>query len=278
MTDSSLNPPVIIGALGGSGTRVVAQFLLEAGVFLGDDLNEPLDNLTAVLLLNRRQSLLDRDAIFRALDLLRQYMTSSRPFSGADQDFLRALATEERQQHSREFLEDRLAHLLERRDERAPGRWGWKMPPSHIFLRDILQWSDTARYLHVRRHPLDMAYSSNRNQLRMWGPVMLGRDIADTPDEALRYWIESERRIDSARSEFGDRVHVITYEALCGDKRKTLNGILDFFELQNRDGLVETFERQISSAGSIGRYKLHHYTELDRVSLSRIERMGYQVG
>lgn len=123
-----------------------------------------------------------------------------------------------------------------------------------------------------------MAYSGNKNQLRMWGPVMLGRDIADTPDDALRYWIESERRIDSVQSEFADRVRVISYEELCTDKRKTLNGVLDFFELEDRDGLVEAFESQISSAGSIGRYKLHDYAGLDRESLNRIERMGYQIG
>ena len=34
-----------IGALGGSGTRAVAQFIIDLGVYLGDDLNFANDNL-----------------------------------------------------------------------------------------------------------------------------------------------------------------------------------------------------------------------------------------
>ena len=36
---------IAIGALGGSGTRAVAQVFLEAGIYMGDDLNRANDNL-----------------------------------------------------------------------------------------------------------------------------------------------------------------------------------------------------------------------------------------
>ena len=36
---------IAIGALGGSGTRVVAQILKNSGIYIGDNINHPNDNL-----------------------------------------------------------------------------------------------------------------------------------------------------------------------------------------------------------------------------------------
>jgi hypothetical protein len=41
----SVIPPVAIGAIGGSGTRVGAGLLTILGYYIGDDLNEEFDNL-----------------------------------------------------------------------------------------------------------------------------------------------------------------------------------------------------------------------------------------
>ena len=45
-------PPVVVGGIGGSGTRVIAEMLVELGCHIGDDLNKSLDNLWFVLLFN----------------------------------------------------------------------------------------------------------------------------------------------------------------------------------------------------------------------------------
>src|ERR1700675_795212 len=47
------DPPLVIGGIGGSGTRVAAQLLIELGFYLGDDLNPALDNLTSTFLFKR---------------------------------------------------------------------------------------------------------------------------------------------------------------------------------------------------------------------------------
>lgn len=48
-----MNKKIIsIGALGGSGTRAIAQVLIQADVFMGDDLNNSSDNLFFTRLLN----------------------------------------------------------------------------------------------------------------------------------------------------------------------------------------------------------------------------------
>jgi hypothetical protein len=45
--------PIIIGGLGGSGTRIVAEILKKFGYYLGNDLNIANDNLLYTLLLKR---------------------------------------------------------------------------------------------------------------------------------------------------------------------------------------------------------------------------------
>ena len=47
--------PVVIGGVGGSGTRVIAEILRELKFFIGNDLNGPLDNLTYTLLFKRKK-------------------------------------------------------------------------------------------------------------------------------------------------------------------------------------------------------------------------------
>ncbi len=46
-------PPVVIGGVGGSGTRLIAQILKDLGYFMGNDLNEANDNLLFPLLFKR---------------------------------------------------------------------------------------------------------------------------------------------------------------------------------------------------------------------------------
>jgi hypothetical protein len=45
--------PVAIGGLGGSGTRIVAEMLAAGGVYIGEDLNDALDNQWFTLLMKR---------------------------------------------------------------------------------------------------------------------------------------------------------------------------------------------------------------------------------
>lgn len=39
------NPIIAIGGLGGSGTRAVAEVFIQAGLFMGDELNKSNDTL-----------------------------------------------------------------------------------------------------------------------------------------------------------------------------------------------------------------------------------------
>ena len=45
--------PTVISGVGGSGTRVIAQILVELGFFIGHDLDRAMDNLSFSLLFMR---------------------------------------------------------------------------------------------------------------------------------------------------------------------------------------------------------------------------------
>ena len=61
--------PLVIGGLGGSGTRVIAQLVNDLGFYLGSHLNEPLDNLWFTFFLRRIGSDLILDLVTVAFDL-----------------------------------------------------------------------------------------------------------------------------------------------------------------------------------------------------------------
>ena len=76
--NGELSGPVIIGGVGGSGTRVVAEIINLLGFYIGDDLNPAKDNLWFLLLFKRprwfRRARHDKHEIFTGLSLLSKAM------------------------------------------------------------------------------------------------------------------------------------------------------------------------------------------------------------
>jgi len=67
--------PVIIFGVGGSGTRIMAKLLSELNYYIGNDLNEALDNMTFTFLFRRpswffNQSIKDKNEIIHGLNIL----------------------------------------------------------------------------------------------------------------------------------------------------------------------------------------------------------------
>ncbi|PLX51195.1 MAG: hypothetical protein C0613_00910 [Desulfobulbaceae bacterium] len=76
--NNSKNGPWVIGGVGGSGTRVVAEIFAALGVYIGNDLNAASDNLLYTLLFKRPrwflQNRTDPHALGIGFDLLRKIM------------------------------------------------------------------------------------------------------------------------------------------------------------------------------------------------------------
>ena len=64
------HPNIVIGGVGGSGTRLIAMIVASLGLNIGNDLNESFDNLTFTLLFKRHNILKISDEEFNKLLIL----------------------------------------------------------------------------------------------------------------------------------------------------------------------------------------------------------------
>ena len=88
---NTLPGPIVIGGVGGSGTRVLAEILRSLDIFIGNDLNESLDNLTYTLLFKRRRWFYrhckSNAELSRGLGVLERTMISAGKLKGAGFSF-----------------------------------------------------------------------------------------------------------------------------------------------------------------------------------------------
>ncbi len=129
--------PVAIGAVGGSGTRLMARTLEAMGVAMATPVNSAGDALEWPPM----RRLLSDSMLAR---FPREHILNN-AFSG---------------------LEQLLA--LRRHNLGLSGRSGWKVPTTHLWLAELAQFFPGMQYIHLIRNGLDMAYSGNQRQAQHW--------------------------------------------------------------------------------------------------------------
>jgi Sulfotransferase family len=247
---SSGAPPVAIGGVGGSGTRLVAQLVQELGVHLGSDLNQANDTLWFTLLFKRREILQCGDVEFDMLtNVLVSGLRGGQPFDGDTRSLLGALANDDRPQHPAPWLKARADSLSDAAGRPSlESRWGWKEPNTHVVIERLWQRLPTLRYVHVVRHGLDMAYSSNQNQLGLWGQRMLGDDGPSTPARSLAYWCKVHQCMQELLAKGPERMYWLDYDLLCRQPREALEPFLEF--LGYDPGLAANLVSRIQPPGA----------------------------
>lgn len=199
---------LVIGALGGSGTRAVADAFSRIGYVHGPALNRSRDCLSFTYLFVRTgwmhgpvPPVADRLAVLR-----RVAVSGTAPEAPP------------------------LDRLTDAVTERVPPAGSQpfmiKEPNSHIFADAILdEWPD-ASFLFVHRHPLDMAFSGNTNQLKRWGP-QLGIDAAGSgsPEAAqLDLWIRAYETQVQRRTRYPGRTGELDYDRFVQAPEAVLSG------------------------------------------------------
>lgn len=236
----NLKRPIVIGGSGGSGTRVVAEVLIRAGVYLGHDLNKANDDLLFTYLF-KRPSHFDRltSENLHTYDPL--YTIHERLLLGRLPSTIKGwlLLLEAGWDHVfREKYYD--LHWVLSRWQRVilytspilPRFWGWKEPHNMFFLCGIHAHYPNSRYIHVLRHGLDMAYSSNQQQLRNWGGKFHLDSNDSTPRNRFEFWCRSNKfAINTAQRCFSDRFFIVKLEDLCLQKESVINRLFDFVGL-----------------------------------------------
>ena len=287
--------PVVVGALGGSGTRLVAALLAELGYFLGSDLNAERDNLTFTLLFKRRRWL-ERDVprdpaqVHTGLRILEKTMLTAQPLDEGERRFLRR-AVREVALHGYDHRHRGAgawplvrAHRLLRAQPLDPRRfrgWGWKEPNSHLFLPELVEHFPGLRFVYVLRHGLDMACSSNDTQLRLWGPrygVELGRGRQAHARAMLEFWIRvSERVIEQGHRELGQRFLVLPFDRLIESPEQGLASLLAFLSIDPAEVDLRRLLALPVRPASIGRYKRRGLEPFTPRLLEGVRALGFAI-
>jgi Sulfotransferase family len=270
--------PVAIGGIGGSGTRVVATLLHMLGYFLGDDLNEFMDNLWFTLLFKRRSILVESESDFCSLvSLFFSRMSGIATLSESERARVFLLAEQERLEHSREWLIERAYSFSNGKTSKRSGQsWCWKEPNTHIVIDHIFRFQPNLRYIHVVRHPLDMAVSSNQNQLQHWGPIFLNRDVSTIePRLSLSYWCAAHRRIIEFARSWPERTMIIEFDALCAVPNRHCAQIARFLGTELRADVAANFRKFVRRPESSWRVRSHELAQYDPSDLAYVGEIGY---
>lgn len=277
---------IAVGGLGGSGTRVIARMLQLLDIYVGGSLNSKLDNLWFTLLFKRT-------TWFRAMPEPYDFFFALRMFRRAMEDGLAGNLPREAEERLRtikvearrtgeslgltattleEFLSSR------RYDRRRFRGWGWKEPNTHVFLPQIAAAFPNLKYVHVIRNGLDMAFSSNQQQLANWG-ALIGRVDVDgvrlSPKMALDFWIAANRRATDIGNVLGpDMFHLLNYDRLCANPDEEIRSLLRFLRLDGL-GADPALLKQIVAPVSVGRFKNHPDHGFTPDQLEAVRELGF---
>lgn len=295
--------PLVIGAVGGSGTRLVTQILQTAGYYMGemsgsDQTGGALDSLWFNFLLRRpawfaKHHEQHPEKIMQGLSILEKIM-SGKPVR-AKKDLLFMTAALKDYSHFRK-KNDKLIHLFSAihgvrilknsafgyKDDRSQALgWGWKDPASHAFLPYLADYFPNLRYVHVIRHGLDMAYSRNQYQSTFWAEAF-NLSPAKTPDEvpkvSLSYWIQTNQKaVNFANEKLKDRFFLLKYEDICLQPQQTIQQLLEFASVPPESVDIDKFSAMIKASPNIGRYKSQDLSIFSDEEIQAVKDLGYEV-
>lgn len=253
------SPPVIVGGLGGSGTRLVAEILIHLGIYLGSDLNKENDNLWFTLLFKRMDIIETDDAEFQNLvTIFYKAMERGRESIKLEHDELETLsflASKERIQHNKEWLMKRVESLILATSSCCNNSmWGLKEPNSHILFERLSKFIPKMKYIYVTRNGLDMAYSSNQNQLALWGKKLIGTNDVN-PGNSLKFWCESQRRAIKSGSKLGNDFLLFNYDDICLNPMREITKLVEFLEFDVSQEKLQQLVTLVKPPSSIGRHK-----------------------
>lgn len=250
MLENQSNSPVLVGGVGGSGTRVVTEVLMRLGFFMGGNLNASNDYMGYGLATTLRKVL-------------------STQSEEANEEMIKYIG------HRLDQIE--LEMKSDMQDIYLYRGWGWKVPGNFYLLEYAnIHFSDL-KYIHVIRHGLDMAFSSNQNQLNNWG-WYFDIDINELPPPvaSLRYWIEANKFARNLGEKLlQQRFHLLSFDDLIMETKGTINALSEFLEVECTD--IEELAGIVHRPNSLGRYRQKNLAIFSKAEIDEVVGFGFQV-
>ena len=218
--------PVVVGATGGSGTRVLARLLKNGGTFIGPTLNPYEDALPLGEYSDR-------------------WINSVESTTSVDPQTTRRMCADLEAILTRDY-----ATLPE-----GTRIWGWKEPRS-IYLLDFYDAAmPSLKFVHFVRDGRDMAFSDNQNQLVKHGDAVLAPDGgAKKAVRSAALWSAiNTRAADYGETQMQGRYLRLRFEDLCSAPAETARSVWAFLGLPGDPG--EHAEAEVSPPDTLGRWR-----------------------
>ncbi|MDR6999840.1 sulfotransferase [Neobacillus niacini] len=240
--------PIVIGGVGGSGTRVIAEIIKSLGYYTGP-LNKSNDNVKFAKLFG------NPDRFFNSHE-------------ENEQEIVKRLRT----------FEEEMTSFLCLNQSQYIG-WGWKNPVSHIYIEYLVKYFKKIKYIHVIRNGLEMAYSRNKNQLVKWGNLFRIKSTSKVdPKASLHYWYAANERANRLGKELlGPRFLLINFNDLCSNPEKEIKKMIEFLELEPAKINLAPLVQLIQPPGTLERYKNQDLSIFSEDDFELIRKLGFEI-
>ncbi|WP_432401118.1 sulfotransferase [Wukongibacter sp. M2B1] len=280
--------PVVIGGVGGSGTRVVAEILKQMNYYIGDDLNNANDNLWFVILLNRAKWFLNnnqanREEVMKRFNVFERIMTGS--FEPTHEKITEIMNWSKECRFfdikSGLWGKERVNSIIKSQkvDYVKYIGWGWKDPATYLFIGHMKEYFKSYKYIHVIRHGLDMAYSKNILHL-MWFGKLYGietpKDSSRLRKSLLNFWIKANNEaINNAKKNLGENFLLINFDELCLKPCEEINKMLRFLGIDKNRVEIDRLYAIPKKPKDINRYQKHDLSVFDKGEIAAVRKLGF---
>jgi len=160
----------------------------------------------------------------------------------------------------------------------APTQWGWKEPNTHIFLPFLLRALPNMKYIHVIRSGLDMAFSSNQNQLGLWGKALLGKDVdSASAEDSFRYWCAAHNRLLSLLPYAKERMFLLRFESLVTQPNLVLKELARFLSIDINEKTLHLWQSALRVPATLGRHTEEAPLEIEQDQSQLLAQFGYSI-
>jgi hypothetical protein len=235
--------PLFIGGVGGSGTRLICKLALDAGYFMGRNLNKSLDSL----------------------DL--------RPFYA---NYVREYLENEGSSDVQKKLKKIFLDYVSIHNNHNNSKWGAKNPRSILVLPLLHSIYPKMKFIHVIRDGRDMAFSKNQNQIKRYGDIFVKNIPQQESLYILEYWsIVNQKAFEYSISNLKDNYLLVRYEDALEKTKETTEVIFKFLGSSFTD--FSTIPTIVKSSKTKERWKLHEkeLSNITQFEIDVLKKFGY---
>jgi hypothetical protein len=272
---------IAVGALGGSGTRALGQVLIDSGVYIGDYLNKPNDNLLFTRLMINPNWIenASEDQIDTRFDIFKSYMIHGHIPVKYIFETLKA-GSNPSINSSYKYYWVILKKLLSKK-QKPRTIWGWKEPNNQILIEQIVKHFNDVYYVHVLRHGLDMAFSGNKRQLRHWGykfDIQLNGEESneELAVKQLDYWIRSTKQL-LEKSSLVKHFYLLNHSNFCQNPKEEIDSLLGFLDITVDSATLKALYEIPQIPSTTGRYRDYNLSIFRKDQLAFVQEMGFVV-